>query len=109
MYLVYDDFGNVSKHDIKGLKGLLIDEIIEDTKQNLDGEDIILANISILSKLALKPDDVNIIHELENYGLYTSDLLQIHRDVANFIEYYRTMDLESDALETTLNIIEKEM
>ena len=109
MYLVYDDFGNVSKHDVKGLKELLIDEIIEDTKQNLDREDIILANISLLSKLALKPDDVNIINELKNYGLYTSDLFQIHRDIVNFIEYYRVNGLESDALETTLNLIGKEL
>ena len=109
MFLVFDDFGNVGKYDFKGLKELLISEIIEDTKQNLDGKDIILASLSLLSKLSLEPCNVNIINELKEYGWYVKDLLQLHRDMIDFKEYYISNGRISNALDTTIVIIANEL
>ena len=110
MFLVSDDFGNNQVLDYLGLKDMLIDEIVEDTKQNYTEYDIVRFNVNQLGELAKGITNVNVKYlkdNLQSYGWYVQDFSDMQRDINNLREYLVSRDKNVKAFDEILDLLDK--
>lgn len=92
MYLVSDDYGNFKEiMNYKQLKELLIDELIRDTRENIDFEnkDVMELNIKQLGELA-KDNIVSLDYikdNLKSYGWSVLNILDVQKGLNDIREY----------------------
>ncbi len=92
MYFICDIYDSSERGRImsnKELKELLIDEVIDDLKNNKQDYDIVVGCTGILESLAKgKDSEKYILDNLEGYGWKVIDLLQIQRDLEDLKHYF---------------------
>lgn len=107
----YSDYKNIMSE--KELKALLVEDIKNDTLENIDDRDIVENNFEIMEKLALNTYTIDfLIKELESCGWYVQDLWQLQQDLSNFQTYKHGSGspcMPNDCIEQTLKMIESEM
>lgn len=90
-YLVVDIYGDYKElMNYKGLKQLLLEELVRDTKDNYQEYDIVSINADIFKKLALEEltSTDYLIEQLEGYGYKVINLLDTQRDLEDIKELY---------------------
>lgn len=90
-YLVVDIYGDYKElMNYKGLKQLLLEELVRDTKDNYQEYDIVSINADIFKKLALEEliSTDYLIEQLEGYGFKVIELLELQRDLEDIKELY---------------------
>lgn len=91
-YLVVDIYGDYKElMNYKGLKQLLLEELVRDTKDNYKEWDIVSTNVDMFSKLA-NEDYTSIdylVEQLEGFGFKVIDLLETQRDLEDIKEYFK--------------------
>lgn len=91
-YLVVDIYGDYKElMNYKGLKQLLLEELVRDTKDNYQEYDIVSINADIFKKLALEEHTSTdyLIEQLEGYGFKVIELLELQRDLEDIKEYFK--------------------
>ena len=107
-YLVVDIYGDYKElMNYKGLKQLLLEELVRDTKGNYQEYDIVSINADIFKKLALEEHISTdyLIEQLEGYGYKTIDLLDTQRDLEDIKVYFK--DKGSAVFDNVIDIINK--
>lgn len=105
---VYDssEYGMVK--DYKELKELLINEVIDDLKNNRQDYDIVVGCTGILESLAKGKDSVKyVLDNLEGYGWKIIDLLEIQRDLEDIKNYFKGKLEYYGKIDEVINIINK--
>lgn len=90
-YLVVDIYGDYKElMNYKGLKQLLLEELVRDTKDNYQEYDIVSINADIFKKLALEEHTSTdyLIEQLEGFGFKVIELLELQRDLEDVKELY---------------------
>lgn len=111
MYLVVDlmsDYKSIM--DYKDIRDLLIEELVQDLKENISEitlQDSMKNNIGILERLAREKDTSlsYIEKELQSYNFKIIDLQQLHRDLYDLRDFVAI----SNEMDKTLDIICKIM
>lgn len=114
MFLVADAWGDFSKIvNYKELKEMLIDELVEDTKQNSNDEEILSLNMKQLGEIA-KSENTNvkyIIENLESYGWIVKDLQDIHYSLNSIRKYlsenYDKYRLYINSIDNVIQILDE--
>lgn len=91
-YLVVDIYGDYKElMNYKGLKQLLLEELVRDTKDNYQEYDIVSINADIFKKLALEEHTSTdyLIEQLEGYGFKVIELLELQRDLEDIKVYFK--------------------
>ena len=113
MYFICDmydssEYGKIKNY--KELKELLINEIIDDLKNNRDDYDIVVSCTDSLRNIASGRDNVeNVLEELESYGWKTIDLLELQRDLEDIKGYFQNNLKNYRKIDEVINIINKEV
>lgn len=112
MYLVSDDYGDFKKiMNYKQLYEMLIDEIVEDIKQNFNEYDVLKACADQLGNLA-KNNLVNenyIIDNLESYGWHVINILDIQKGINDLREYVARKSTDLKVFDDILKYIDEEL
>lgn len=110
MYLISDDYGNDKEIlNYKELKGVLVDELIKDIRENIDDKDIINDNVAKLETLAKNdsPDEEYIKKALIDYGYKTLNIDDILVGIEDIREYYARENSNLKAFDEVMDIIER--
>ena len=110
MYLVSDDYGDFKKiMNKRELEEMLIDELVEDTKQNYTEYEIVSFNVKQLGEIAKKDyiSDKYLIDNLQSYGWHVDDLGELERNINNLREYYARNNNDLSAFDKLLELIGK--
>ena len=91
----------------------LIDEIKQDTFNNIDDADIIKGNFKIMEHLAKTDLDIDFINkQLKDYGWHIDDLCELYRTINNLNEYCLRTDTktkeDAKVLSDVLDFLHKE-
>ena len=114
MYLVSDDYGDFKEiMNYKQLYEMLVDELIRDTRENLDFEDknIIDLNIKQLGELA-KNNVVNekyIIGNLKSYGWSVINIFDIQKGINDIREYWARKHTDLKKFDDILKFLDEEV
>lgn len=106
-YFIVDLIGDYKAFaNYDDIKNLLIEKTIDDTKMNLDDENIIKANLKILETLAKDNcQSLKYIEErLDSFGYKIIDLLQLERDLEDLKQFIGQESL----FDAVISLIEKE-
>lgn len=97
-YLIVDCMSDWKKlSDLKGLKELLVEQVIQDMENNYDEKDIVKCNVKILKALSLDKMKLNDIEEeLGAYSFKIIDLLQFNMDLSDVAAYFYNDDNKFD-------------
>lgn len=116
MYLIVDLMGDYKAlADYKDIKDLLVEQIVEDLRANMQDECLhssMMNNLGILERLAREKDTpLNyIIEQLESYSYKVIDLLQLQRDLADIKDYFEKGNIEfAGKTDEVINIINEEL
>lgn len=108
MFLVSDDYGDFKKIlNKKELEEMLIEELVEDTKENNEEYEIVSLNVKQLGEIA-KMSYISVdylIDNLQSYGWYVQDLGELERNVNNLREYYARKHTDLSAFDKLLELI----
>ena len=92
MYFICDIYDSSERgmiKDYKELKELLINEVIDDLKNNRQDYDIVVSCTNILEIIAKGKDSVKyVLDNLEGYGWKIIDLLELQRDLEDLKNYF---------------------
>lgn len=112
MYLVSDDYGDFKEIiNFKELKEMLIDEIVEDTRNNYQEYEILDMNVKQLGKIA-KDNDMSIDYIIENlnsYGWHVLNIFDIQDEVNSLREYVARKSADTKVFDDILKYIDEEL
>ena len=113
-YIIFDAFGNSMLDSEEGLREYLINELVDDLKNNYDDKEMIKELANQLGELAKNKGThpKYYIQELENYGWYVSDLADLQKQLSDYQAYKHGVGAPSypnDCIEQTLKMIQEEM
>ena len=104
---IYSDYKNITNY--KGLKQLLIDELIRETKNYYNEYEVVSSNADIFGKLSTE-DFTSldfIIEQLEGFGWKVIDLLELERDLEDIKQYFSSKDEYVGFVDGTIDLIRK--
>lgn len=113
MYLVSDNYGDFKKiMSYKELVEMLIDEIMEDTENNYDDKDIVLANNKQLGKIAkdnllVRLNEEYLIDNLGAFGWHIENICDIQRGINDLREYYARTHTDLSAFDNILKLMDE--
>ena len=110
MYLISDDYGNDEEIvNYKKLREILIEELVRDTRENIDDSGIINDNITELEKLAKSDsfDEEYIIKSLITYGYRVQNIGKILTSINKIREYYARTNSDLKAFDEVMDILER--
>lgn len=111
MYLVSDDYGDFKEiMNYKQLKELLIDELINNSKENHQEYDFIKYNLEVLSDIAKEKASYDeIVNELQSYGWHVLNILDIQKGVNDLREYVASKSTDIKVFDDVLKYIDEEL
>ncbi len=113
MYLVSDNCGDFAKiMSYKELVEMLIDEIIQNTKENWDDKDIVLANNKQLGKiakdnLAVRLSENYLIDSLGAFCWYVINLKDLQKNIGDLRNIYAQKNKDISAFDKILELLDK--
>lgn len=114
-YIVIDDYSDYTKKlDYRGLKELLVEQLITDTTENHEDFDVVKVNLEVMEKLALEDySEIKYLKEqLKSYGWTVLDLHDLQKDLVAFQAYKYGIGspaITHDCIDKTLDMIDEEM
>lgn len=112
MYLIMDNYGDYKEiMNYKQMYNLLIDEIVEDSKENYNEYDIITNNLEQLSQLA-KDDFTNekyVIDNLQTYGWTIININDIKKALNELREYAARNTNDIKVFDEIIKYIDEEL
>ena len=115
-FMVLDTFGGgyTELLTIDEVKDILVDEIIEDTKNNYDDRDIVIQNAKMLGDLAKTktPNEKYLKEQLEEFGWYVRDILDLQAALSDYQTFKHgsgNPTIANDSIEETLKMIDEDM
>ena len=113
-YIIFDAFGNSELGTQEDLRDYLINELVDNLKNNYDDKEIIVEDANQLGELAKNKGThpKYYIQELENYGWYVMDIAQLQKQLSDYQAYKHGVGAPSypnDCIEQTLKMIEEDM
>lgn len=112
MYLVSDDYGDFKEiMNYKQLYEMLVDELIEYTKNNYEEYDIVSLNVKQLGELAKNNlvDEKYIVDNLKSYGWSVLNILDIQKGVNDLREYVARKSTDIKVFDDVLKYIDEEL
>lgn len=115
MFLISDDYGDFKRiMNYKEAREFLIDEIVEDSKQNHTEYDIISLNVKQLGELSKNNliTDKYLIDNLKSYGWNVINVSDLQKDINDLREYLFGIngnDKIVNELDDILKYIDKEL
>lgn len=112
MYFICDIYCSSKEGMIKNskeLRELLIEEVIDDLKNNRQDNDVVVGCTGILETIAKGKDSVKyVLDNLEGYGWKIIDLLGIQRDLEDLKNYFApNKEAIAISFDTVINKINK--
>ena len=115
-FMVLDEYGGgyTELLSIEEVKEILVDEIIEDTKNNYDDRDIVINNAKMLGDLVKNKniDEIYLKAQLSYFGWYVRDILDLQvalNDYQTFKHGSGNPTIVKDCIEETLKMIDEDM
>ena len=111
MYLVSDDYGDFKEiMNYKQLKELLVDELVNNSKENHKEYDFIKYNLEVLSDIAKEKIAYNkVIEELQSYGWHVLNVLDIQKGLNDIREYVARKSDKLKVFDDVLKYIDEEL
>ena len=111
MYLVSDDYGNFKEiMNYKQLKELVINELVEEIKENTNEREIVVSEVNRLSFYAKNEVNIDLIEEdLKGFGWYITDILNIQRGINDLREYWARKHTDTKVFDDLLKFIDEDL